>query len=113
MHDGLLRDPGVLKCADKELHRWDRERSCVSTEPVHFDIGLNQEAGVRTDTVTVTSGPFDTQSLNAPSEKTLSKAEIQALSPVIVSDPLRAAQALPGVAASSDVRAEFAIRGAG
>jgi len=42
----------------------------------------------------------------------LNKTELQDLSKVIVSDPIRAVQSLPGVAASDDLRAEFSVRGA-
>ena len=77
-----------------------------------LDIALHPEASVRTDSVTVTAGPFEPAATNTASERTLSKPEIQALSMVILSDPLRAAQALPGVTSNNEFRAEFAVRGA-
>jgi hypothetical protein len=77
-----------------------------------IEIALQQDTSVRKDSVTVSAGPFDTIDANPPVEKTLSKAEIQALSMVLVGDPLRAAQALPGVISDNDFRAEFAVRGA-
>jgi outer membrane receptor for ferrienterochelin and colicin len=43
----------------------------------------------------------------------LNKRELQALSSILLSDPLRAAQALPGVTTNDDFRSEFAVRGAG
>jgi hypothetical protein len=46
-------------------------------------------------------------------EKNLSKQELQALSMVLIGDPMRAAQALPGVVTNNDFRSEFALRGAG
>src|SRR6185369_8882271 len=83
-----------------------------SGNPV-FEIALNESAAALTETVTVTTGPFDRIETNAPSEQTLNKRELQELSSVLISDPLRAAQALPGVAANDDYRSEFAVRGAG
>lgn len=77
-----------------------------------IEIALEQETAVRKDAVTVSAGPFDGAESNAASEATLSKAEIQALAMVLIGDPLRAAQALPGVAGNNDFRAEFAVRGA-
>ncbi len=42
---------------------------------------------------------------------TVGSAELQQLRGVLVDDPFRAVQALPGVAATDDGRAEFAVRG--
>jgi hypothetical protein len=83
-----------------------------SGNPV-FQIALNESAASLTESVTVSTGPFDRIETNAPSEQTLNKRELQELSSVLVGDPLRAAQALPGVAANDDYRSEFAVRGAG
>src|SRR4051794_31850348 len=77
-----------------------------------IEIALEQEAAVRKDSVTVSAGPFDGIESHAASEATLSKSEIQALAMVLIGDPLRAAQALPGVVGNNDFRAEFAVRGA-
>jgi outer membrane receptor for ferrienterochelin and colicin len=78
-----------------------------------FTIALNEDAAALTESVTVTAGPFETSQTNAASEKTLNKRELQALSSILLGDPLRAAQALPGVATNDDFRSEFAVRGAG
>ena len=78
-----------------------------------FEIALNESAAALTESVTVSIGPYERTESSAPSEQTLNKRELQELSSVLVSDPLRAAQALPGVAANDDYRSEFAVRGAG
>ncbi len=75
-------------------------------------IALNQEAATLTEQVTVTAAPYAVTDTNAASEQTLNKTELQDLSKVIISDPIRAVQSLPGVAAVDDLRAEFAVRGA-
>jgi hypothetical protein len=75
-------------------------------------IALNQEAATLTEQVTVTAEPYAVTETNAASEQTLNKTELQDLSKVIISDPIRAVQSLPGVAANDDLRAEFAVRGA-
>jgi TonB dependent receptor/CarboxypepD_reg-like domain/TonB-dependent Receptor Plug Domain len=77
------------------------------------EIALNESAAALTETVTVAAGPFERAETTAPSEQTLNKRELQELSSVLIGDPLRAAQALPGVAANDDYRSEFAVRGAG
>ena len=75
-------------------------------------IALNQEAATLTERVTVRAEPYAVVETNAPSEQTLNKTELQDLSKVIINDPLRAVQSLPGVTANDDLLAEFAVRGA-
>ena len=81
-------------------------------ENTEIEIALNQEAAMLTEQVTVTAEPFAVSETNAASEKTLNKTELQELAKVVIGDPLRAAQALPGVTANDDLRGEFAVRGA-
>ena len=76
-------------------------------------IVLNEEAAALTENVTVPPDPYETTQTNAASEQTLNKRELQALSSVLLNDPVRAAQALPGATTNDDFRSEFAIRGAG
>src|SRR5437773_6120484 len=82
------------------------------TDTAEVLIALNQEAATLTEHVTVTAEPYAVTETNAASEQTLNKTELQDLSKVIISDPIRAVQSLPGVAANDDLRAEFAVRGA-
>ena len=82
-------------------------------ENTEKDIPINQEAGTLTEQVTITADQYEKTETNAPSEQNLDKKELQTLSMVIVGDPLRAAQALPGVTANNDLRSDFAVRGAG
>jgi outer membrane cobalamin receptor len=77
-----------------------------------FTIALNEDAAALTESVTINTGPFETSQTNIASEQTLNKRELQALSSILLSDPLRAAQALPGVATNDDFRSEFSVRGA-
>ena len=77
-----------------------------------FTIVLNEDAAALTESVTVTAGPYETSQANVASEQTLNKRELHALSSILLSDPLRAAQALPGVTTNDDFRSEFAVRGA-
>jgi hypothetical protein len=92
------------------------------TQTVHLAVGtsaptviaLYPEASTPTQTVTVTAPVFDTlDATNPSSEETLSKQEIQALSLVLLGDPMRAAQALPGVTSNNDFDSQLSIRGAG
>ncbi len=78
-----------------------------------FLIGLNEDAAALTERVTITADPYEASETNVASEQTLNKRELQSLSSVLLGDPVRAAQALPGATTNDDFRSEFAIRGAG
>ena len=72
-------------------------------------IALNRESAVLAELVTVTGAPV--RDADA-ARHTLGKADLEALSMVLVDDPLRAVHVLPGVVANNDLRAEFSLRGA-
>ena len=78
-----------------------------------FQIALNEDAAALTESVTVSTAPFESSDNVAVSQQLLNKRELQQLSSVLVNDPIRAAQALPGVSANDDFRSEFSVRGAG
>ncbi|MDX6384196.1 MAG: hypothetical protein QOK48_1769 [Blastocatellia bacterium] len=82
-------------------------------ENKEFEIALNENAAALTERVTVVDNPFQTTESNLASEQMLNKRELQELSSVLVGDPIRAAQALPGATNNDDYRSEFAVRGAG
>jgi hypothetical protein len=77
------------------------------------EIALNEDAAALTETVTVASDPFESTRTTSTFEQTLNKRELQATSSILLSDPIRAAQTLPGVASNDDFRSEFSVRGAG
>src|SRR5256714_2735440 len=78
----------------------------------NFQIALNEDAAALTESVTVTIAPFESTDSNNVTQQLLNKRELQQLSSVLVNDPIRAAQALPGVSANDDFRSEFSVRGA-
>ena len=63
-------------------------------ERPEVEIALNQEGATLTEKITVSAGPFEDIETNAPTEKILTKTELQTLSMVLVGDPLRASQSL-------------------
>jgi hypothetical protein len=77
-----------------------------------IEIALNQETAALTEQITITAAPFEPVETNAASQQTLNKTELQDLSKVLIGDPIRAAQSLPGVTANNDLRSDFAVRGA-
>ena len=79
----------------------------------NIEIALNEDAAALTENVTISSGPFESTRTTSTFEQTLNKRELQATSSILLSDPIRAAQALPGVGSNDDFRSEFSVRGAG
>jgi outer membrane cobalamin receptor len=78
-----------------------------------IQIALNEDAAALTEQVTIASDPFETTRTTSTFEQTLNKRELQATSSILLSDPIRAAQTLPGVGSNDDFRSEFSVRGAG
>ncbi len=92
---GLVKKSVTLNPGDNELQ-----------------IVLNEGAAALTEKVTITTTPFESAQTNAASEQMLNKRELQELSSVLIGDPIRAAQALPGATTNDDYRSEFNVRGA-
>ncbi len=76
------------------------------------ELALTPDTFTRREQVNVAAGPFEVTEQSSPSERVLTGAEIKNLAAVLIDDPLRAAQALPGVASSNDYVAQFSVRGA-
>ncbi|HEV8368887.1 MAG TPA: TonB-dependent receptor [Pyrinomonadaceae bacterium] len=74
---------------------------------------LNEDAAALTESVSIGLGPYEDTETNVASEQKLNKRELQSLSSILIGDPVRAAQALPGVSTGDDFRSEFSLRGAG
>jgi hypothetical protein len=82
-------------------------------EDQNIEVILSPETFQRTDTVQVRSGAFDVeQDAPASGPLTLTGAEVQNLSTVLMDDPIRAVHALPGVGANNDYQSRFTLRGA-
>jgi hypothetical protein len=88
--------------------------------PFHLDVGeqktfeivLSPDSFRRTDSVQVSSGPFETARQDSPSTLVLAGNDIKNLASVLADDPLRAVQSLPGVSSNNDFDARFSLRGA-
>ena len=84
----------------------------VKDSDTETEIALNQETSPLTEQVTITAEPFEPIETNAASQQILNKTELQDLSKVLIGDPIRAAQSLPGITANNDLRSDFSVRGA-
>jgi Carboxypeptidase regulatory-like domain len=90
-----------------------RSVTVVAQQRVDITIALAEGAGTYSETVDVRATMAMRREATVPSEQTLGGVELQQLRGLLTNDPLRAVQVLPSVAASDDLRGEFAIRGAG
>lgn len=88
-------------------------RPSVDVQPgvtARIVVPLAEGTGAYTEQVTVTA-PETRASAVVPASQTLTSAALQDLRGVLADDPLRAVQALPGVATGDDFRSEFSVRG--
>jgi hypothetical protein len=90
-----------------------RSVTVVAQQRVDITIALAEGTGTYSETVDVRATIPTRREPTVAAEQTLGGVELQQLRGLITSDPLRAVQVLPSVAASDDFRSEFAIRGAG
>ena len=81
---------------------------------VEAEIYLGQQASKPRETITVKADPLDSvQPGVLSSSNTLDNTELKNLATVIVDDPIRSVQTLPGVSTSDDYHAQFSLRGWG
>ena len=81
--------------------------------PVELEILLGPEVLRRTDEVTVTESAFVAPEPASVSDHVLTQADMRNLTSVLIDDPLRSIQSLPGVTTGDDFYAQFSARGAG
>ena len=85
----------------------------VAGQTTEVTIPVAEGASTYVEEVAVTGDRFRESQPGAASQAVLGSRELLALRGVIADDPFRAVQVLPGVAASDDYRADFAVRGLG
>jgi hypothetical protein len=76
------------------------------------EIAMTPDTLTRRESVDVREDAFAVRAESSPSERVISGLQMKTLAGVLVDDPLRAVQALPGVASSKDYVAQFSLRGA-
>jgi hypothetical protein len=89
----------------------ERDVTVGAGSSVEVTIPLAGGTGTFEEHVTVSAARFRSADPGAPAQQTLGSADIQSLRGVLADDPLRAVQALPGVATGDDLRSEFSVRG--
>jgi hypothetical protein len=89
-----------------------RRRVDVSAKtPLDLTIPLAEGTGTYQETVTVAAERSTPPNLGVSSQIELGSAALSDLRGVATDDPMRAMQALPGVATGDDFQAEFSVRG--
>jgi hypothetical protein len=86
----------------------------VTLEPgvvLELTVPLSEGTGSYQETVTVKAGSATPAELGVSSQATLGSAALQDLRGIAADDPMRAMQALPGVATGNDFQAQFSMRG--
>lgn len=76
-------------------------------------VPLSEGVGTYVEELTVTSGPFEPPEKLVPAQHRLGSGDLQSLRGMLLDDPLRALQALPGVSAADDLHGTFSLRGSG
>ena len=90
----------------REIHLGDGQ-----SQEIQFYLG--QEASTIHETVRVTAPVYEEVEKAAASQITLNSTEIKNLAGVLIDDPLRSVQTLPGVAAGDDFNASYSVRAGG
>jgi hypothetical protein len=108
--DGLTPGPHRLyvSVVGYALFRGD---ATVGAESPPVIVRLTEGTTAYTEAVTVAADAFRSPPDPVPSASVLGSAELLNLRGVLADDPLRAVQALPGVATGDDLRSEFTVRG--
>jgi outer membrane receptor for ferrienterochelin and colicin len=74
---------------------------------------LGPEGSTIHETVQVTAPVFEEIEKTAPSQIALTSSEIKNLAGVLIDDPMRSVQTLPGVATGDDFNSSYSVRGGG
>src|SRR6185369_277005 len=111
----LAAVPAGAAAVDVSVVGYGRRRAVVLVGPDtgEIEIRLDQEALRRSEDVAVVAAPFEPADPAAPAGRVVAGTDLRNLASVLVDDPLRSVQSLPGVAAADDFGATFSARGLG
>jgi hypothetical protein len=111
----LEATPGdeVLHVSAVNYRTEQRAFQLLPGETQEFDVYLNSGVLRQVERVNVRVDPFEAERGDNPSALTVSGVETLNSAGVLLDDPLRAVQALPGVATNDDFNSFFVVRGAG
>ena len=88
-----------------------RQVQILADAVIEITVPVAEGTGTYRENVTVTADVVSPRAVGVSSEATLGSAALQDLRVVAADDPVRAMQALPGVATGDDFKAQFSVRG--
>jgi hypothetical protein len=102
----------VLNVSTVGFHMEKHEFHLDAGERKEFSVVLTPDTLRQTTTVVAKTDPFETARGDSPDALAIAGNDAKNLGTVIVDDPLRSIQALPGVTSDRDYDARFSLRGA-
>lgn len=102
----------VLNVSTVGFHMEKHEFHLDAGERKEFSVVLTPDTLRQTTTVVGKTDPFETARGDSPDALTMAGNDAKNLGTVIVDDPLRSVQGLPGVTSDRDYDARFSLRGA-
>jgi hypothetical protein len=109
--DDVPPGPHVLTVSVVGFVMVRRDISVGEGGSIYLVIPLSEGTGTYTERVEVTGDLFRAGEIGVPAQQVLGSADLQNLRGLVLDDPVRAMQILPGVAATDDLYAEFSVRG--
>jgi len=109
---GIAAGQYTLQAATVGYRMVHRTFTLGEWQHLEFEIVLSPDTFRHSDSVEVRGDIFEPVKADGPSQLTLEGNEVKNLGSVLADDPLRAAQALPGVSSNDDFDSRFSVRGA-
>ena len=116
--DGTFHIPGVaagdyvLQVSTVDFYLLRQEFTQAPGETRTFEVVLTPSNTRITDSVTVSTDPFEVETQESAASFTLEGDERKNLASVLADDPLKAVESVPGVTSNNDFSSEFSLRGA-
>ncbi len=110
--ENVSTEPRTLAVSVVGYAPFRRQISVGAGGSIHVLIPLVGGTGTYSERVQVIGDPFRQREPAVPAQQLLNSADLQNLRGLVLDDPVRTLQVLPGVAATDDFTAEFAVRGA-
>jgi hypothetical protein len=109
---GVVPGNYVLQASTVDFYLLRQEFTLGAGEMKTFDVVLTPSNTRITDSVTVSTDPFEVETQESAASFTLEGDERKNLASVLADDPLKAVESVPGVTSNNDFSSEFSLRGA-
>jgi len=109
---GVAAGDYVLQASTVDFYLLRQEFTLAPGETRTFEVVLTPSNTRITDSVTVSTDPFEVETQQSAASFTLEGDERKNLASVLADDPLKAVESVPGVTSNNDFSSEFSLRGA-